>query len=93
MISQGSECDEKDFINHEMEQVRSTCADLLSSPYELSENWEKNRIYVTREDKQLNNLSTAVCCRLRSKRSRIGPWQRKQQKLKSQDFLLKELYD
>ena len=39
-----------------MEQVRSTCADLLSSKYELSENWEKNRIFVAKEDRRLNRL-------------------------------------
>jgi DNA primase len=56
LLAQDREVDEKDFINHEMEQVRSTCADLLSSKYELSENWEKNRIFVTTEDRRLNRL-------------------------------------
>jgi len=55
-LSHDQDVDEKDFINHEMEQVRSTSADLLSSPYELSENWEKKRIYVNQEDSRLNML-------------------------------------
>jgi len=56
MLSTKQGVDENDFINHEMEQVRSTCADLLSSPYELSENWEKKKIYVSHESSKLNSL-------------------------------------
>ena len=56
LISQGFEVDEKNFINHDMEQIRSTSADLLSTPYELSENWEKNKIFVAREDAHLKTL-------------------------------------
>lgn len=53
---QGSLPAANNFINHEMEQVRSTAADLMSSPYELSRNWGKRRIYVLDENSRLKNL-------------------------------------
>jgi DNA primase len=98
LLSKGEKADEKVFINHEMEQVRSTCADLLSTPYELSENWEKNRIFVTTEDHKLNQLvdSSLLSFKIKKIETNISSIQ---QKLKNtaeeedQDFLLKELYD
>ena len=97
LMSQDYDVDEKDFINHEMEQIRSTSADLLSSPYELSENWEKKRIIVNREDSRLNMLvdSSLLSFKIKKIESKISSIQ---QQIKStdseedQDFLLRELY-
>jgi len=96
-LSQDQDVDEKDFINHEMEQVRSTTADLLSSPYELSDNWEKNKIYVNREDSRLTMLvdSSLLSFKIKKIETKISSIQ---QQIKinpseeDQEFLLRELY-
>lgn len=50
--------DEKYFINHKNEKISKIAIDLLSSPYELSFNWEeKYKIYVETEEQ---NLKQAV---------------------------------
>ena len=50
--------DEKFFINHESRKLSSTAIELLTSPYNLSENWEaRARIEVTDESQR---LKTAV---------------------------------
>ncbi|HRX00256.1 MAG TPA: hypothetical protein P5280_12245, partial [Cyclobacteriaceae bacterium] len=97
LISQGFEVDEKDFINHEMEQIRTTSADLLSTPYELSENWEKNRIYVNREDMRLKMLvdSSILSFKIKKVDARIREFQEKLKAAGSsedEDILLKEIH-
>ena len=96
-LSHGQDVDEKDFINHEMEQVRSTSADLLSSPYELSENWEKKRIYVNQEDSRLNMLVDSSLLsfkikKIESKMSSIQQQIKDNTSEEDQEFLLRELY-
>ncbi len=96
-LSQEQDVDEKDFINHEMEQIRSTSADLLSSPYELSENWEKKRIYVNQEDSRLNMLadSSLLSFKIKKIESKISSIQQQIKNNPSeedQEFLLRELY-
>ena len=96
-LSKDQDVDEKDFINHEMEQVRSTSADLLSSPYELSENWEKKRIYVNQEDSRLNMLVDSSLLsfkikKIESKMSSIQQQIKDNTSEEDQEFLLRELY-
>ena len=96
-LSHDQDVDEKDFINHEMEQVRSTSADLLSSPYELSENWEKKRIYVNQEDSRLNMLVDSSLLsfkikKIESKMSSIQQQIKDNTSEEDQEFLLRELY-
>jgi len=97
ILSKGEKADEKAFINHEMEQVRSTCADLLSTPYELSVNWEKNRIYVTTEDHRLNQLVDSSLLSFKIKKIEVE-MAAIQEKLKATaeeedlEFLLRELH-
>ncbi len=98
MLNQDVQPDEKDFINHEMEQVRSTAADLLSTPYYLSENWEKNKIYVSTEFARLHRLvdSTLLAFKIKKVEARISELQ---DRIKGNttdddlDFLLKEMKD
>jgi len=98
LMSQGNKVDEKDFINHEMEQLRSISADLLSSPYELSENWEKKRIYVTTESHKLKQLVDSCLLSFKIKKIEVSMAEI-QQKLKSTtdeedlDILLMEFQD
>jgi len=79
-----------------MEQVRYTCADLLSTPYELSENWEKKKIFVTTEDRRLNQLVDSSLLSFKIKKIEVN-MASIQQKLKAaetdedMDFLLREL--
>ncbi len=96
-LSYDQDVDEKDFINHEMEQVRFTSADLLSSPYELSENWEKKRIYVNQEDSRLNMLVDSSLLsfkikKIESKMSSIQQQIKDNTSEEDQEFLLRELY-
>ena len=98
MLSQEMDVDEKDFINHEMEQVRSTCADLLSSPYELSENWETKRIFVNKEDKQLNMLvdSSLLSFKIKKIEAELAVIQQKLKQTEAaedQELLLREMHD
>ena len=98
MLNQDVQPDEKDFINHEMEQVRSTAADLLSTPYYLSENWEKNKIYVSTEFARLHRLvdSTLLAFKIKKVEARISELQDRIKGNPSDDdldFLLKEMKD
>jgi DNA primase len=96
LLMQGLNPDEKDFINHEMEQVRSMVADLLSTPYSLSDNWEKNKIYVSVETSKINMLvdSSLLSFKIKKIESQISALQ---QKIKDKpletdlEFLLKEM--
>lgn len=98
LLMQGDTPDEKNFINHEMEQVRATAADLLSSPYTLSENWEKKKIIVSRESGKLNMLVDSSLLSFKIKKIELQI-SRLQEKIKTEDskadieFLLKEMTD
>jgi len=90
--------DEMDFINHEMEQLRSVSTDLLSTPYELSDNWEKNRIYVSTEVNRLNELvdSSLLSFKIKKIETRISSLQeqiKESGKDSDMDFLIKEIRD
>jgi len=45
--------DEQYFVGHERQEIARTAVDLLSSPYELSKNWIKNKINVPTEQQRL----------------------------------------
>ena len=90
--------DEKDFINHEMEQVRSMAANLLSSPYSLSDNWKKRKIYVSTEAEKFKMLvdSSLLSFKIKKIESQINTLQNQiKDKSKETDleFLLKEVKD
>lgn len=89
---------ENDFINHEMDQIRSTAVDLLTTPYELSMNWEKNRIYVNTEDMKLNILvdSCLLSFKIKKIEARIAVLQEKVKEtaeMEDLEFLLREMRD
>ncbi|MEN8225475.1 MAG: toprim domain-containing protein, partial [Bacteroidota bacterium] len=95
-LNQGKHPDEKDFINHEMEQLRSTAADMLSSPYTLSDNWERKKIYVSTEQKKLKVLvdSSLLSFKIKKVESQISTIQEqiKDKAVETDlDFLLKEM--
>lgn len=98
LLMQGEVPDEKDFINHEMEQIRAMAADLLSSPYSLSENWEKRKIFVTTESSKLRILidSSLLSFKIKKIEYQIS---KLQEKIKTEneetdmEFLLKEMKD
>ncbi len=48
------------FINHEDEAIRSAVIDLVSTPYQLSHNWKKRRIFVSLEKENLNQAIDEV---------------------------------
>ncbi len=51
-VSQGNVPKEETFINHSDEKISRLVVDLISSPYVLSPNYAKNRIYVKTEDEE-----------------------------------------
>ena len=53
IVGQGDEPNEQIFINHPDDNVLGTAIDLLSTPYELSENWYKLKITVVTEKDKL----------------------------------------
>jgi DNA primase len=52
-IHRGENPDEQLFISHHDDRILSAAIDLLSNPYELSENWIKNRVLVLTEKDRL----------------------------------------
>ena len=96
LLNQDQDPDEKDFINHEMEQLRATSADLLSSRYTLSENWEKKKIFVSTELKKLRNVvdSSLYSFKIKKIESKISELQLKIKESEADedlDFLLREM--
>lgn len=50
-LEEGKLLDDKFFLQHDDEEVRKACIDIVSSPYHLSESWEtKHQIPVTTEE-------------------------------------------
>ena len=74
LLTLGEQPGENDFISHEMDQIRITAVDLLSSRYELSENWEKRRIIVNTEENKLSVLvdSSLLSFKIKKIESRIA---------------------
>ncbi|MFK5855363.1 MAG: DNA primase [Bacteroidota bacterium] len=44
------------FTNHSDQEISAKAIELISTPYELSDNWEKNKIFVKQESDDLYNL-------------------------------------
>lgn len=66
-LSEESVPDEKEFIHHENDEIRALAINLLSSPYVLSDNWEKKKIIVPREADKLKQLVTSALLSYKSK--------------------------
>ncbi|GMT44543.1 MAG: DNA primase [bacterium] len=54
----GNVPDEHYFVNHPDEKLASEVISIIATPYELSENWKKNKIYVKQEEDDL--LKTVI---------------------------------
>ncbi len=55
------------FTNHPDEEVAARAIELISTPYELSNNWEKNKIFVKTEEDQLKFLTNTTILALKEK--------------------------
>ncbi len=55
------------FTNHPDEKIASVAINLISTPYELSENWETNNIYVKGEKDQLKLMTKTTLLALKEK--------------------------
>lgn len=55
------------FTNHEDPQVSALAIELISTPYELSDNWEKNKIYVKKEGDNKFNLVLSTLLSFKSR--------------------------
>ena len=55
------------FTNHEDPQISSVAIELISTPYELSDNWERNKIFVKKEDDDLFHLALSTLMSFKSR--------------------------
>ena len=55
------------FTNHTNQQLASAAIELISTPYELSDNWGKNKIFVKKEEDDLFNLSLSILMSFKSR--------------------------
>ena len=55
------------FVNHTDKEISSTAIGLIASPYELSDNWKKNKIFVNKEDDDLFKTLITTLLSLRTK--------------------------
>lgn len=55
------------FVNHSDADVAALSIELISTPYELSVNWEKNKIYVKTEEDVLKTLTKTTILALKEK--------------------------
>ena len=54
-LKKGNVVDTSFFTNHENQEIREVVLDLISERHELSENWERYKIYVPKEKDVLYN--------------------------------------
>lgn len=93
-IEQGEIPEENYFVNHPNSEISSAVIALIASPYELSDNWKKNKIFVTREEDDLfktlitNLLSLRT--KLISKRLKAISEQLKTEKEEASIYLLQQ---
>lgn len=66
-ISAGHIPEESYFVNSQNEQFASVAISLIATPYELSNNWKKNKIYVNQEADDLFNTVITTLLPLRTK--------------------------
>ncbi len=66
-LKSGNVPDEHYFINHPDEKLASEVVSLIATPYELSANWGKNKIYVKKEEDDLLKTIITTLNPLRTK--------------------------
>ncbi len=59
-IDKNTEVNEKYFLNHPDSEIAAMAIQLISYPYQLSENWEKNHIYVKMESDELRQNAIEI---------------------------------
>jgi DNA primase len=64
---EGGVPDENYFINHQRPAFSRVAIDLVSTRHQLSENWQKIKIFVKTEDDQLSMLTVAAVLTLKSR--------------------------
>jgi DNA primase len=92
-LQRGETPDEQVFINHPDEHVVSMVIDLLSSPYELSENWLKHRIIIVTEKDKLRQAVEGTVLSFKSKtiRQMIIDMQKEMKEAKDDDRMMELL--
>ena len=68
----GNVPDEHYFVNHPDEKLASEVIGIIATPYELSDNWKKNKIYVKQEEDDLLKTIITTLNPLRSEERRVG---------------------
>lgn len=67
-LSQGTIPDENHFVQFQDSRIAKIAIDLLSTPYELSYNWEKNKIHVKKEEDNLKTLVASSVLSFKAKK-------------------------
>lgn len=60
--------EESSFVNHDDADIRAVVIDIISSPYQLSHNWEERRIHVPLESDKLNQAIDEVILSFRMRK-------------------------
>ena len=92
-IDHGHILDEQHFINNEDQSLVSITIDLISSPYELSENWSKNKITVTTERDKLKEsvFNTVLSFKAKTVEGQIAENQKKLKRSKDTEEIIQLL--
>jgi DNA primase len=93
MLEKDLDPDEATFINHEDDHVVSAVIDLISSQYELSDNWERHRIYILTEKDKLRQAveGTLLSFKSRTIRRMILDLQKEIKIVKEDEEMMKML--
>jgi DNA primase len=67
-VDKGNSIDHSNFLNHPDAEVASVANDIVSSPYELSNNWEKKKITVPLEQEDLQRAVISSILAFKSSR-------------------------
>ena len=90
LLAEGEDPDEQTFITHEDDHIVGAVIDLISSPYELSANWEKHRIYILTEKDKLRQAveGTLLSFKSRTIRRMILEMQKEIKDIKDDEKML-----
>ncbi len=67
ILENNKEFDKSQLLSHQDEEISKAVVDLIATPYDLSDNWTKRRIYVTEEKDILKQAITSTLLSYKSK--------------------------
>ncbi len=70
-LDDNGKIDNQDLLDSVNDELKNAVVDLMMSPYEISENWEKYQIYVTNETDDLAKVTYTSILRLKWRKLRV----------------------